>query len=160
MRVLSLAELGTGLRALHEALVALALVALHAALLPLLKLEALEVALLALEKSLLTLNLLALLALRWTGVLTFIHRGEESVRDEFFLLRAARHGRALASDEGESQVVAARAKIHKIVVNASARKGTDLLAGEHLEQLLLAGELLALAVHDAEPELRVALAKI
>jgi len=103
--------------------------------------------------------LAALLGRLRTRALALLHRGKERVRDELFLGGAARHVLALAFDEREAQIVRARAKIDKTIVDASAGQRAELLTREHLKDLLLAGNLLALAVHDAPAQLLVALAE-
>jgi hypothetical protein len=92
--------------------------------------------------------------------LAFLHGGEERVRNELFLLHAARHVLAFPFDEREAQIVLARTKIHKALIHASASQRAHLLARQHLEDLFLASNLLALAVDDTPSELRVAFAQI
>jgi len=66
---------------------------------------------------------------------------------------------ALALDEREAQVVGAGAEVHERVVQAATGLRAHLLGGDHLEALLRAGELLALALHDAPTELGGAFAQ-
>lgn len=79
--------------------------------------------------------------------------------DEVLLRHTARNLRAMALDQRETQSVCAVAEVHEAVVDASAGQCTRPRVGEHLEHLLLASDLLALAVHDAKSQLHCALAQ-